>query len=324
MRQLFRPPFVLVVLALAVMGMIVMAAPDRPHPAASAPLRAAAMGTAGLPEWQHTSVNDFAALLSADDARALDEALIALHRETGVQGTVVTIPDRATYGDASSIENFATRLFNRWGVGDAQRNDGFMVLVSRGDREARIELGSGYGPEADLLAQDVMRRVMLPSLREGDLSRALRDGTLAVIDRIARPHAAGQRLARPDPSNERSGRWSGLATFLAMAAGMFGLQRWHLRRRNRCPKCGHQGLDTTGTPQREDLPDGGWRTRMQTSTRRCPSCGWEESRTVPLPVITYYDREGNRNRVEPLRGMGKGSSGFGGGSSRGGGASGRW
>jgi hypothetical protein len=44
------------------------------------------------------------------------------------------------------IESFATNLFNAWGIGDAERNDGVLLLVARDDRLVRIELGAGYDP----------------------------------------------------------------------------------------------------------------------------------------------------------------------------------
>lgn len=286
----------------------------------AAPLAAQDADDAALPDWQHTSINDFAGLLTDADTRTLDEALIALHAETGVEGTVVTLTDRASYGGSDGLERFATRLFNHWGVGDAQRNDGFMVLVLPGDRETRIELGSGYPRAANRTAADIMDRDMLPAFRDGDYSAGIRAGTMAVIDRIARPHAAGQ------PVPERSGGGGalpGIALFAAGAAAMFGMARWNTRRRNRCPQCGHQGLETTTDPLREPQPDGGWRTATGTRTRRCPACGWQDSATIPLGAITYFDHLGNRTRVERMHRPG-GSSGFGGGSSSGGGASGRW
>lgn len=280
---------------------------------------------AGLPQWQHTSVNDFAGLLTQADTQALDQALIALNRQTGVQGTVVTIADTARYGGTDGFEPFVTRLFNAWGVGDRTRNDGFMVLLSRADRKARIELGRGYPPDADLLAQDIMRRVMVPSFREADYSRGVREGTLAVIDRIAMPHAQGrpsqdQRAQPPRPRRQIPG----LALFLAISAGLFGLQRYNLRRTRQCPKCGHQGLDRTTEPLREDLPGGGWRTASGTVTRRCPACGWQDQQVSRLPVITYFDHAGRIERTQAADHPRGGSSGFGGGSSRGGGASGGW
>ena len=51
-----------------------------------------------LPDWEYTSINDFAGLLSNDDTRVLDQALIALNKDTGVEGTVVTLDNRASHG----------------------------------------------------------------------------------------------------------------------------------------------------------------------------------------------------------------------------------
>ena len=302
------PRFAPRALAACLVAMLLAAAPAVAQTAADA-----------LPQWQHTSINDFAGLLTDADTQALDEALIALHAETGVEGTVVTLSDRARHGGADGLEPFATRLFNHWGVGDATRNDGFMVLVLPENREAQIELGSGYPSSADRLAASIMDREMLPAFRDGDYSRGIRAGTLAVIDRIARPQAAGQPVEAPRGGSPLPG----FALFGAGAAAMFGLAAWRQRRRNRCPNCGHQGFETTSAPIREDRPDGGWRTAQADRTRRCPSCGWQDVARVGLPVITHYDRFGHRERVERVRAQG-GSSGFGGGSSSGGGASGRW
>lgn len=273
-----------------------------------------------LPDWQHTSVNDFAGVLRSEDARILDEALIALNHATGVEGTVVTLPDRARYGGTDGLEPFATRLFNHWGVGNAQRNDGFMVLVIPGTHEARIELGKGYPGSTDAVAAGIMRAEMLPAFRDGDYSRGIRQGTLAVIDRIARPMAAEGKVRPP----RRSGDLAGLGLFLAAVAAMFGLARWNRSRADRCPQCRHRGLEREATPVREGLPGGGWRTAQQTVALRCPACGWTGSRVTPLPVISTYGPAGQlltRDNRDRPRG---GSGGFGGGSSGGGGASGRW
>ena len=130
-----------------------------------------------LPQWQSTMVNDFAGLLTPEDAAGIDRMLADLRDQTGVEGTVVTLPDRARYGGKDGLEPFATRLFNHWGVGDAQRNNGFMLLVLTADREARIELGRGYQNDADIIAQDITRRTLLPAFRDGRMSQGIRDGT---------------------------------------------------------------------------------------------------------------------------------------------------
>lgn len=290
--------------------------------AAGAGTGAGAAGAQALPDWQATTVNDFAGVLAPQDAQAVAQALAELRRDSGVQGTLVTLPDRARHGD-EALEPFATRLFNHWGIGEADRNDGFMLLFLRDDHEARIELGRSYPVEADIIAQDIMSRVVLPALGRGEVSAGLRDGTLAVIDHIARPHAAGQA---PVPPPRAGSGWGGLAGFLAAAAGMLALHLHTRRRRNRCPQCG--GPLAADAPRRADRAGGDPLSApaplsAPTMRRRhCPACGWTDERRIPLPATARPDRDG-RDR-DGGRDGGSGGGGFGGGSSGGGGASGRW
>lgn len=279
-----------------------------------------------LPQWTSTTVNDFAGLLTPDDARALDGELTRLQQETGVEGTVVTLPDRATYGGTDGLEPFATRLFNHWGVGDPSRNNGFMVVVLRDDREARIELGSGYPGDADIPAQDIMRNVILPDMRDGTPSAAIRKGTEAIIQIIAEPYASGKNIARSATGR----RWpdivgGAIAALLLMLGGTMIL-RGTLRRK-RCPECFTWGLQRQREPIREDLPEGGWRVSETRQIRLCPACGWQTASTIAAPFVILYGRDGNllsRDRNPKAARTRTGGSGFGGGSSKGGGASGRW
>lgn len=263
-----------------------------------------------LPDWKHTSINDFARVLSGEDTRMLDQALIRLFEETDIEGTVVTLTNREIYGGQDGLEPFATRLFNHWGIGDADRNDGFMVLVLVDNREARIELGAGYRREADILAQDIMNNMMLPEFRDGRMSEGIRQGTLAVIDEIARPTAAGGEIRSP-----RRKSWSWVPN--AIAIGMFGFifaqiirNRIRKAQRRKCPECGGNGVIEESGPEPVGVDANGQQIR-QSFWRSCPKCGWRG----PL----YYGGHSNSGRRSRI-----GSGGFGGGRSSGGGASGRW
>lgn len=311
-----------------------------------------------LPEWDYTSVNDFAKMLSSDDTRVLDQALIALHEDTGVEGTVVTLDDRASHGGGSGLEVFATRLFNYWGIGDKRKNDGFMVLILRDDREARIELGAGYPATFDRTAQQIMDNVMLPEFRGGDYSTGLRKGTLAVIEKIARPYAAGSpppaqvlppRAQMMDPpAYDQNGRTTsptppqtdkggGMFWFWVMFLGIFstpvlgGLA--YIWIRGRCPKCGNRDLVEIEEPIRKELSTYGWSVSRMDVERLCQKCGWS---THVIRNLNYTDRFGadgvfmGRTHHHTSSSSSGGSSssssssGFGGGSSSGGGASGKW
>lgn len=274
-----------------------------------------------LPDWQSTTVNDFAGLLIPEDAAAITRTLTELRDQTGIEGTVVTLTDRSRYGGKDGLEPFATRLFNYWGVGDAARNSGFMLLVLTDQREVRIELGRGYENDADLIAQDIIRGTLLPALRDGRMSQGIRQGTEDIVRYIALPASRGEALQGPQkwltPQNIGLGLWAALM-------GLLGLHAW---RRKRCPQCHKRDFTTSLSPRREMQPDGGYRVAADDLTRTCRHCGWSDSRPRANRDTVWYDREGNQVRSTPnpkfRAGSGR-SSGFGGGSSRGGGASGRW
>ncbi|WP_299480215.1 YgcG family protein [uncultured Paracoccus sp.] len=309
-----------------------------------------------LPDWEYTSINDFAGLLSNDDTRILDQALIALHDQTGIEGTVVTIEDRRYHGGQSGLEPFATRLFNYWGVGDKRRNDGFMVMVLPANREARIELGAGYSPAFDGRAATIMERAMLPAFGRGDYSTGLREGTLAVIDQIARPHAQGRLMPPPGLSTpDRNRPPIGFIIALLLAAPLVVVWLRSLFEK-RCPQCDGRNLTETAEPILNNKDDEGWEVSQHAVKRQCRDCGWHTTLTRNLGYTEKYAIDGvflgrtnfaryglgsrgsnynyddydngssSRRRDSSSSGSSSSgrSGGYGGGSSRGGGASGRW
>lgn len=133
------------------------------------------------PDYSEIHVNDFADLLSAKQEDAIRDDLKELRQETGIEFTVVTIETMGEYGHADNFELFATGLFNDWGVGDAGRNDGVMMLISRFDREMRIEVGSGYGAGKNDPMKAIIDDVILPQFRKDDYAEGIARGVDAVI-----------------------------------------------------------------------------------------------------------------------------------------------
>ena len=144
-----------------------------------------------FPEHPNSFVNDYAKLLSEKSKEALIDQLKSLKSETGIEATILTIDSRKSYGHRGS-EQFATDLFNAWGIGDADQNNGILILIEREERAMRIELGEGYGRDYDLVAGDVIDQSFVPSFRKDNYDLGIVKGTEDVLLRIARPFAAGK------------------------------------------------------------------------------------------------------------------------------------
>lgn len=259
-------------------------------------------------------VTDIAGIIRPEAEVRLRSLLRTLRDETGVEATVVTIPTRSAYDPPSvSLESFATGLFNDWGIGSAERNDGILLLIIPEDRETRLELGAGYDQGYDVLAQDIVSRWLVPAFRDGDYSDAIESGMQAVADRIARRHVA--RLApealpaRPGEVTGHLGAWIMGALFAGIAAlALFG--RGIADRAvglKRCPDCGRRGLTRSRSTLVHAGPGVPGIARVVTTCRHCSHHEEREERIGDT-------RRGPRN----------GGGGFGGGRSAGGGASGRW
>jgi uncharacterized protein len=155
---------------------------------------------AGYPEARDPFLNDLAGLVSTSDAATLRGELGDLRRQTGVEAVVVTVP-RLDGLPGGSIEDFATGLFNHWGVGDANRNDGLMLLVARDDRKIRIEVGEGYGDRLDAPMKQVIDGVITPRFRSGRFSEGLLEGARAMV-RAARPAPAAAQASNEAATSE--------------------------------------------------------------------------------------------------------------------------
>jgi uncharacterized protein len=124
-------------------------------------------------------VNDFAGVLEEDDETYLESYLAAVERDTSAEVVIATVPTL----DGMSIEEYAQRLFADWGIGDARRDNGVLLLVAPADRLVRIEVGYGLeGILPDGLAGEIIRAEVLPEFRAGNLRRGIGRG----VDRVSR------------------------------------------------------------------------------------------------------------------------------------------
>ena len=133
------------------------------------------------PDYSEIYVNDFADLLPPGIESDIRARLRELREKRDIEFTLITIQSMTDYGHDGPIEPFATGLFNHWGVGNADRNDGVMMLIAVGDRLMRIEVGSGYGFQKDLAMKEIIEGAILPQFKKDNYAEGISRGVDAVI-----------------------------------------------------------------------------------------------------------------------------------------------
>lgn len=136
---------------------------------------------------------DEAGLIDDETAWKIDLLAANLLEEQRVALFVVTIPSMSRYAPPGySIATYARKLFDHWGIGFKDRNYGMLLLVAKGDRKARIELGADWGRGHDKDAEQIMETLIIPAFKDGDYSLGILQGAQG-LDAMAR----GLQLPQP-------------------------------------------------------------------------------------------------------------------------------
>jgi uncharacterized protein len=154
-------------------------------------------------------VNDFAGAMSAADHSATERLLVELEQKTGAQVAVVTLKTL----EGGQIDDFSTRLFERWGIGQKGKDNGVLLLGATGEgRGNRLRIEVGYGLEGilpDAAAGRILDTAVLPGWNQGRYGSALANGAAVLAQRIAADR--GVELSgmpayiRQQPSSKRRG-----------------------------------------------------------------------------------------------------------------------
>jgi uncharacterized protein len=166
-------------------------------------------------------VNDFAKVVDADSASAIDRMIRTLQAATGDVVVVATVPTIEPFGD---IREYIVKLFANHGrgIGQKGKNNGLLILVALKERRSQIEVG--YDLEefvTDGFAGETSREVMNPFFRNGRYGEGLRAGTERIIGRIAQGRGVTLEGVRvPQQSSRRGGSsipgWLPIAIFIVI------------------------------------------------------------------------------------------------------------
>jgi uncharacterized protein len=150
-----------------------------------------------------TLVTDVAGVLSPDQKQALEDKLVAIDDSSSNQIAVVIIPSL----DGYPKEEYATKLFRDWGIGNKKTNNGVLLLIAINDRQIRIEVGYGLeGAIPDITAINIIDNYIKPAFKAGNYYEGIDQAT----DNIAKAAVGEYKEARPKKTRSKSKGSGGL------------------------------------------------------------------------------------------------------------------
>ncbi len=146
-------------------------------------------------------VNDIEGTIQNKDE--LEAKISAFEKETTIEIAVLTTPDF----DDTYIEDYAIKVFEKWGIGKKEKDNGVLIIVSKEKRESRIEVGYGLeGVLTDGLTGRIQDVAMIPSFREENYSEGINNGVDMIIKVLGGEEISG--VTDEDLEDEDIGYWA--------------------------------------------------------------------------------------------------------------------
>lgn len=129
-------------------------------------------------------------VLSERAETQLNNLLRSVWNRTSAEVAVVAVADIDRPDD---IDGFATDLFEKWGIGKDDKDNGVLILIARDSRHAVIRTGKGAeGVLPDIIAGRILRNKMFPLFKEGNYDGGVMAGTQEVSDILTKPEYAAE------------------------------------------------------------------------------------------------------------------------------------
>jgi uncharacterized protein len=126
-------------------------------------------------------VNDFADVIDdSDETRMLNQG-VELFKKTGAQVVVVTLDTI----NGADIDEIGVELGRDWGIGDAEKDTGLLLLLAMEEREVAISVGYGLeGAVTDAQSGLFLDTYALPYFESADYSAGLAATYTALVNEV--------------------------------------------------------------------------------------------------------------------------------------------
>lgn len=239
-------------------------------------------------------VNDFANIIDSITEKRIVDKLAAINSDHDTEVVVVTLSSLQFYAQDSTIAAYGEGLFNTWGIGDAEANNGILLIVFRDDRELRIQVGAGYDAAQQDRIDAVLQSDLLPFFRDDNFAAGIEagvDGLLARVIDAPAPNTATQTPSTGDSEGSGNTLYYIIGGVVAAIAGLVGLNRRNAAKfaAQPCSACGKTGLQKSREVLRKATLDmeGAGETRIT-----CPSCGHVDATPYTISKLKPEEPKG--------------------------------
>ena len=275
-------------------------------------------------------VNDYASMFDDASKQSMRIVLEELESATTAQIFVATVDNL----QGVSIEEYAVKLFEKWGIGQAEKDNGLLILIAKQERKIRIEVGYGLEPViTDAIAGRTINDIMTPRFKNGEFGLGTHEAVVHLADLISKDAGVsltslgqtGGSQETTAPSGDNFDKYFGIGccSFVFILFSLIITIVTIIRKR--CPNCKKLKLKTTYVILEEATYK---ESGLQLVKRNCSNCGFHDEKETKIPRKSRSSGGGSFGGSFGGRGSSGGSSGGGfsggGGSSGGGGASGGW
>ena len=191
-----------------------------------------------LPPRPDGPVYDGANMIDDAAQAQLDRQLRAYNKETGRSVIVATVPSL----DGETIETYAVELYETWGIGGEETDEGALLLIARDDRKMRIEVGYGSTPTlTDAASGRIIRNTITPAFKQDDYTGGIVAGVAQMIEALDMDPATARAIEEAEAAAGAQGNdgrsastWLGAIVWIALIFGfafIFGRGKKGRRRR---------------------------------------------------------------------------------------------
>jgi uncharacterized protein len=135
-------------------------------------------------------VIDLTGTLSGGAVNRIETELADFEAKKGSQIAVLIVPST----QPEDIEQYGIRVAEQWKLGRKGIDDGAILLVAKGDRRVRIEVGYGLeGALSDAVSNRIIDETITPHFKLGDYDAGVEEGVKLMVS-----VADGESLPAPD------------------------------------------------------------------------------------------------------------------------------